>query len=388
MDCLNILNTLQELSKTPAFDFKKKKVTNIENTFKEKIKKKNLSNKEIRTIFEDLGACNASILEIIKQYNAKEKLQRGRIYEIELMTVIAKALNLNEFFYYEQIPVVLPNKIKNLKIPTGIKYIYYSNDINNNWIILIAGGPTDGDSYILHTDENAKCEIKMPNAKLGEYDLTLEYNEKNKLILAHSKKTKDINWISYFINSFNQDKDFIDSLGSNYVLTDSSNKEQLIEATKYYFETNDIDIFLTTIKGKIIAFSPAEILFYLENDIKICNNERSEIRTTGRNRKRLIHSSLFMQKTADLITINEDGTCIIKKNDKNGFGFTKNKSRFKMNYIFHVIKDEYEETKDFIKFHISKIYENVPSISVHLKFKSISLSKIFKYKELYLNREV
>ncbi len=242
---------------------------------------------------------------------------------------------------------------------------YFNNNSNIN--LTYYGNPLKKDLIVKNGQQILKGEIKSHIARAGDCDLEA-YNiegytharqgsifdtpEGKLMIDAFSKKNKDFQLV-YDHKNFKIDQD----------------KELCTKISKQYF--NDID-FCIVIYPNYIAFFEIN-----ENFFKMINYSGSEIRSTGKNYKKIISIDLFKKwaKNNSNIKIEKnivfmpiDATILIKgrgKTEVTRFGLLNSN-------CFFIKREDIIDIKDnIIQFPISKIKQCTPNGSIHIAFREV-----------------
>lgn len=312
--------------------------------------------------------------EIKKQYEKNKALQAGILSECNYVETLAKLFNLNKCIDldktpYNLVPIECSPYIKSgMQTFSCARYLYYNK---NNFDIFIFqyGNPAAGDAEIIINGNKVRLEFKEQNSKAGEYDITGLYDENGKLIISMSFKENTPELVP-FIEKFNEETNVIEQIGHNYSEFDEETKLQSIHE---YFLKHGIDILITSAADdSLIALTPDCLDVELSDGTRFITTDNSEIRTSGRNHRKIFTVELF-NKTLEMmnaIEISED-KYKIDINQKmvevvNARG-TNIPSRVKFRNIFFVEIDKVIMEKGHIIFDRKDVEQLVPSISMHIK---------------------
>lgn len=326
--------------------------------------------------------------EVKKQYEKNKALQAGILSECNYIETLAKLFNLNKCIDldktpYNLVPIECSPYIKSgMQTFSCARYLYYNK---NNFDIFIFqyGNPAAGDAEIIINGNKVRLEFKEQNSKAGEYDITGLYDENGKLIISMSFKENTPELVP-FIEKFNEETNVIEQIGHNYSEFDEETKLQSIHE---YFLKHGIDILITSAADdSLIALTPDCLDVELSDGTRFITTDNSEIRTSGRNHRKVFTVEIFNKtlKMMNAIEISED-KYKIDVNQKmvevvNARG-TKIPSRVKFRNIFFVEIDKVIMEKGYIIFDRKDVEQLVPSISMHIKVNTTK-EKLKEYFEI------
>ena len=176
-----------------------------------------------------------------------------------------------------------------------------------------------------------------------------------------------------FIEKFNSETNVIEQIGHNYNDFDDETK---ISSVMEYFARHDIDaIISSTSDNELVVLTPECVKIELPDGRRIITTENSEIRTSGRNHRKIFTKDLFMkvlnQMNATEISINKYEVSL--DNDLveivNGRG-TSTPSRIKFNKVFFVDINSAKVEDNKVTFDINDVEQLKPSISMHIKINA------------------
>ena len=309
--------------------------------------------------------------ELEKQYNKKESLQRSILSECNYIETLARIFKLNKCIDFDRTPLnSIPVDCRRFlnsgqQTYSSARYLFY-NPRNPNVFIFQYGNPAEGDAEIIIDGNKVKLEFKKREAKAGEYDLF--YDADGKLIMPEGFEESNPELIK-FVNQFNAETNLIDEIGHNY--TNKFDEQDRIDAALAYFAKHDIDIYVSATKeNDLIALEPNALEIELSDGSRILTTKGSEIRTTGRNPKKLVLFELFDKIMNDFnAEYIDDETIKIKKNDNveivNSSG-TNEPGRVKFNKFFFVKYEKATFADDYIIFKKNDVYQVNPTLSIHL----------------------
>lgn len=327
--------------------------------------------------------------EMEKQYNQNKALQPGIISECNYVETLAKIFKLNKCLDFDRTPMnKVPIECRNFlnsgyQTFSAARYLYY-NPKNPEIFIFQYGNPANGDAEIIINGNKIRLEFKERNAKAGEYDITGLYDENGKLLISDDFRTNTPEYIP-FIDKFNQETNVIEQIGHNYNDFDEDTK---ILSIMEYFTRHNIDIIISsTSNNELIALTPDCIQVELPDGRRIITTDNSEIRTSGRNHRK-IFTKLYFNQVLGMMNakqLNENEYQVDLNNEYveivNGRG-SNIPSRVKFNKVFYIDINEARIEDNMITFDINKVEQLKPSISMHLKINATKE----ELKEYFENR--
>ena len=352
-------------------------------------------NEEFEKYFEehenaigDISRLKSGKYEMEKQYNQNKALQPGILSECNYMETLAKIFKLNKCLDFDRTPM---NKVplecreflnSGYQTFSAARYLYY-NPKNPNIFLFQYGNPANGDAEIIIDGNKVRLEFKERNAKAGEYDITGLYDESGKLIISDDFKENTPEYIP-FIDKFNSETNVIEQIGHNY--NDFDDETKIMSIMEYFTRHNIDAIVSSTSNNELIVLTPDCVKVELPDGRKIITTENSEIRTSGRNHRKIFTKQFFENtlKQMNAIKVADDTYEVNLKNDLveivNGRG-TNVPSRVKFNKVFFVNISDTEINEDTIRFNINKVEQLKPSISMHIKINA-SKSELKQYFEI------
>ena len=304
--------------------------------------------------------------EIKKQFFKKEALQPGIISECFYSSTLAKLFNLENFLdieesVNEEIPINCLEYINKTNNHLNGRYLYYNKD-NYNTFIIQYGNPTEGDAVIVINGNKIKLEYKEKNAKAGEYDVL--YNENGKLIITPDFK-EQFPELALLLEKFNREKTVMELVGHNYK---DLNRTLEMKHIERYFKNNQIDVLISVNKSNEFIAITDEI-FKKHMEYKIISTVGSEIRTSGRNPKKVFTNNYYEQvkKEINAIKVNDDKYNILKNEYilTTGRG-KKEPTRLKFGKVFFIKTKDIEEN-DYYVINTQNVKQLIPTISIHIK---------------------
>lgn len=321
--------------------------------------------------------------ELEKQYNRKKSLQRSILSECNYIETLARIFKLNKCIDFDRSPLnSIPLECRNFlnsgqQTYSSARYLFYSTK-NPEIFIFQYGNPAEGDAEIIINNNKIKLEFKKREAKAGESDLY--YDEYGKLILPVDFEEKTPELVK-FVEQFNNETNLISEIGHNY--TDRFDEQELIDAALCYFSKNKIDIYISATKeNELIALRPDILNVRLNDGRRIVSTRGSEIRTTGRNPKKLVLDRLFdkIMNEFDAEYVDEDNIKV-KINSKieirNSSGSSE-PGRVKFNKFFFVKYEKAILENNYVIFNRKEVYQLNPTISVHINLE-VSKDEIISY---------
>lgn len=341
-------------------------------------------NKQFDTFLEEnaekvkgISKLKSGKFEMEKQYNQSKALQPGILSECNYVETLAKVFNLNKCLDFDRTPMnKVPIECRNYlnsgyQTFSAARYLYYSPK-NPDIFIFQYGNPANGDAEIIINGNKVRLEFKERNAKAGEYDITGLYDDKGKLLISDDFRKNTPEYIP-FIEKFNSETNVIEQIGHNYNDFDDETK---ISSVMEYFARHDIDaIISSTSDNELVVLTPECVKIELPDGRRIITTENSEIRTSGRNHRKIFTKDLFMkvlnQMNATEISINKYEVSL--DNDLveivNGRG-TSTPSRIKFNKVFFVDINSAKVEDNKVTFDINDVEQLKPSISMHIKINA------------------
>lgn len=312
--------------------------------------------------------------EMEKQYNQNRALQPGILSECNYVETLAKIFGLNKCLDFDrtpmnQVPIECRNYLNSgYQTFSAARYLYYSSK-NQNIFIFQYGNPANGDAEIIINGNKVRIEFKERNAKAGEYDITGLYDDEGKLIISDDFRKNTPEYIP-FIEKFNKETNIIEQIGHNY--NDFDDETKVLSVIEY-FTRHDIDaIVSSTSNNELVILTPECIKIELPDGKKIITTENSEIRTSGRNHKKIFTKKLFMNVLDRMKAVNVgDDKYEVSLNNElveivNGRG-KSTPSRIKFNKVFFVDINNAHIKDGKIIFSINDVEQLKPSISMHIK---------------------
>lgn len=315
--------------------------------------------------------------EIEKQYNQSKALQPGILSECNYIETLAKIFKLNKCLDFDRTPMnKVPIECRNYlnsgyQTFSAARYLYYSTK-NPDIFIFQYGNPANGDAEIIINGNKVRIEFKERNAKAGEYDITGLYNDEGELLISDDFRKNTPEYIP-LIEKFNSETNVIEQIGHNYNNFDDETK---VMSIMEYFARHNIDVIVSsTSDNNLIVLTPECVKIELPDGRRIITTENSEIRTSGRNHRKVFTRDLFEKVLKDMnaIQLDENKYEVSLNNDLveivNGRG-TSTPSRVKFNKVFFVDIKNAKIENDKITFDINNVEQLKPSISMHIKINA------------------
>ena len=315
--------------------------------------------------------------EMEKQYNQNRALQPGILSECNYVETLAKIFNLNKCLDFDrtpmnQVPIECRNYLNSgYQTFSAARYLYYSTK-NPDIFIFQYGNPANGDAEIIINGNKVRLEFKERNAKAGEYDITGLYDDEGKLLISDDFRKNTPEYIP-FIEKFNSETNVIEQIGHNYNDFDDETK---VLSVMEYFARHDIDaIVSSTSNNELVVLTPECVKIELPDGRRIITTENSEIRTSGRNHRKIFTKNLFMNVLDQMnaVEIDKDKYEVSLDNELveivNGRG-TSTPSRIKFNKVFFVDINDAIIENDKVVFNINDVEQLKPSISMHIKINA------------------
>ena len=241
---------------------------------------------------------------------------------------------------------------------------YFNNDLKID--LFYYGDPSRNDLIVKNQSQMSKGEIKNYIARAGDCDLKV-YDAK-----GHTSAKKDTIFDTpegkAMIDIFNEENTNFQLVFSHHNLKIDQNKELCVKISRQYFKNIDF----------CIIIYPTHISYFEvdEDFFKIINYSGSEIRSTGKNDKKIILIDLFKEWAKnnnakiekDIVFISKDTVIPIKGRGKpiiTRFGLLNS------NCFFVRKEDIINIQNNVIQFSISKIRQCTPNGSIHVTFREV-----------------
>lgn len=365
-------------------------IKRIENFYKENHKTNEEYEEYLKNNYEVIGCIEkirSGNFELEKQYNNGKSLQRSILSECNYIETLAKIFKLNKCIDFDRSPLnSIPVECRRFlnsgqQTYSAARYLFYSTK-NPDIFIFQYGNPAEGDAEIIINNNKIKLEFKKMEAKAGESDLY--YDENGKLILTDGFEEKTPELIK-FVEQFNNETDLISEIGHNY--RDKFDEQELIDAALCYFSRKNIDIYVSATKeNELIALEPDILNVHLNDGSRIISTRGSEIRTTGRNGKKLVLDGLFNKIMNEFkAEYLSDEIIKVKMNPdieiKNSSGSSE-PGRVKFNKFFYVKFEKAKIEDDYVIFNRKDVNQLNPTISVHITLDASKKDIINYFKNL------
>lgn len=352
-------------------------IDRIEDFYKHNHKDKEEYEEYLQKNYETIGCIEklrSGNFELEKQYNNGKSLQRSVLSECNYIETLARVFKLNKCLDFDRTPL---NKIplecreflnSGKQTYSAARYLFYSTKEPNIFIFQY-GNPAEGDAEIIIDGNKIKLEFKELGAKAGEYDLY--YDEYGKLIMPDGFEINNPELVK-FVEQFNKETNLIDMIGHNY--TNKFNEKDRIDAAISYFTKHNIDIYISATKdNELIALEPETLKVELEDGTRILSTDGSEIRTTGRNPKKLFLNDLFEKVMKDLdAEFLKDDNIKVKKDliEISTSSGSDEPGRIKFNKFFFVRYEKATFEDNFVVFNKNDVFQVNPTLSIHLVLKA------------------
>ena len=314
-----------------------------------------------------LNKLHSAKYEINKQFNLKKALQPGIISECNFSESIAKVLGLNKVIdldnaKYNEVPREFNEFVQNSSQTfSGARYLFYNNK-NKNIFIFQYGNPARGDAEVVMDGQKIRLEYKEKHAKLGEYDML--YDNMGTLIPSNKIK-QELGALTFLIDSFNQNTDIFSEIGHNYTAFDV---DTCMIAASMYLQSKKIDLIISAVGDSLVAINFDCFKHKTPSNEYAVSLKGSEIRTSGKNSKKVWTEEHFEQTLKDLEVVNKNGFCYIKK-DKCKLVKGKGKeeiTRLKIGSIYFVFIENVKDNGLEYVFKKEDVRQLVPTISMHM----------------------
>ncbi len=327
----------------------------------------------------DLGLrdkCPALLAELEKSISSGNLVQSAVFSECVYAQTLANMLRLPEFHQFSISPDSLSAPIVKLIASYGLKprYVYKNHD--GSRALVQAGGHGGIDSALITIADNNvfTIEFKEPGAKTSEPDLP-EYGEDG-FLRTTPEFVSDYPQFEYMLNEQIEKKlNFFAVMGSN--VNDFAVEGVQIAVSENYSVKKYADVICVEDKSGFLTMLPA-------NQAGMWANTRGEIRPAGRNHYKVFTPEFLKKSIIDLGGRVQDDLLQVPYSSLVGAkkrGGTSEVNRLKLNPLLFVYAKDVKKSEDLATFALSKVRQLKPTISAHMFFKDLQVSKVHAYYE-------
>lgn len=358
---------ISTLSKQPRLIVDIKRIKKIEAIYKNNfLKAKTFTDLQSKFLDydEDLKKSPAAFSEIKKQYEKKLGLQPCILTECYMAQTIANILNLKNFEDVDaggNIPTKIGQtifRVKNSKAGSSFRYIYFNDKADI--VLAQCGDSSTIDAVFVKERIAIRIEFKEEDSKANEADIP-KYDENGKLITTKTFEKKYPYYVP-FVEIFNKKTDVFTMMGHNFNIVDYLDEKNTNRVIDGIISAKFIDLYVFQ-KGDFLVPLAANNLY---DNVKF---NGSEIRTAGRNNKKLWSVELAKSEITKQGGKIEDGLVSLPLNEKMySIGRGKNiVTRYKINPLIYVPIEKTAVLKNGdISFNFSDLKQLKPTISLHL----------------------
>ncbi len=317
--------------------------------------------------------CPAILAEFEKAVANDKLLQQAVFSECVYAQTLANMFGLSNYFNFSEDPNCLSSSVVSLISSYHLtpRYVYKSPD--GKRALVQAGGNAGTDSALITLQDNEifTIEFKEPLAKTSEPDIPNAYDEDGHL------SPPDAFLASYpqFEHMLNEQK----ALGLNFWEVRGSNVRNFgVEAIQYAVSQN----YASKKYADVICVEDAEgfLTMMPSNQVQMWSETVGEIRPVGRNTLSVWtpkHLRKDLESMGAVITDGEvrlplSSVTIAHARGSNG----NTPSRFKFGKVFLVRIKNARKTESDIHFRLDKVLQVKPTISAHMDFTRLRISKV------------
>ena len=350
---------------------KTKEIKKIENIYKNNyFKFHNFEDFErsYQNEFDIIKKSESAYSEIKKQFKLQKALQPAILTECIVAKTLSEYFALDKFYDWDggnDVPGKLFNATQQFigsDRSRRFRYCYYNDKFKV--FILQCGDSKTIDIIFVKYNYTIRIEIKEAISKLEECDITGLYNEEGILIIDDSFANKR-SYYKDLIELFNKSTNVFDLEGHNFNLARLLDKEKIKNILEYVFNSKDLQMYIFVLKNELLPVFP-------ENLRDFVSFKGSEIRTAGRNSRKLFTPNFARNKIKELNGSIDDDLIVKIPNKKEYFsnGRGQNKiTRFNLGSLLYVDSKVIKKDDDFVYFHFNEIKQKVPSIALHLNIE-------------------
>lgn len=330
-------------------------------------------------IIPELGLrdkCPALLAELEKSISSGNLVQSAVFSECVYAQTLANMLRLPEFHQFSLSPDSLSASIVKLIASYGLqpRYVYKNHD--GSRALVQAGGWGGVDSALITIADNNvfTIEFKEPGAKTSEPDLPT-YGEDGFLRSTLKFVSAYPQFELMLKEQIEKRLNFFDVMGSN--VNDFTVESVQIAVSENYATKKYADVICVEDKSGYLTMLPA-------NQAGMWANTRGEIRPAGRNHYKVFTPEFLKKSIIDLGgTVHNDllqvpYSSLVGSKKRGG---TSEVNRLKLNPLLFVYAKDVKKSEDLATFAASNVRQLKPTISAHMFFKELQVSKVHIYYE-------
>jgi hypothetical protein len=340
-----------------------------------------------------ISKMRAGRAEIEHQLNIRKGLQPGILNECVLLETLATYLGFRKFIDLEttaiaDIPFEIRDNLNRIqtKAQTGCaaRYAYYKKGDSGNMLFQYGNPRAIGDATLFMDDCEIILEIKDLPALIDDLDLV--YDEDGKFIITEELKQEHPHFVAP-IEEFNRSSDIFKTFGHNYPILRGNTLGEHTAYLEAVLNDPRMDGLITSVDDELILIRKEDLNFCCEDGEYLLNLTGSEIRTLGKNHKK-VFTPLYLNKVLEEldIKVDGDGMCVTSKINPKLEGLKKGRNtagstRLRLkNCFFLRVKELVDMHDDLLHFKKSAIQQSKAGISVHIniaKNKNYIKNKVY-----------
>lgn len=315
--------------------------------------------------------CPALAHQIIRSYTDGNNIQSAVFSECVYAQTLANMLGLHQFVNCYEETGFIPSEIENLLASYHLvpRYVYSSFDKKR--MLIQAGGCGGIDSALITVIDLQiyTIEFKEQGAKTSEPDLP-KYKEDGKLQITKTFLTK----YPQFEQMLKEQKNlnFFDTMGHN---VHDFSEESINIAVSNNYTKKYADVVCTEDVSGYLVMLPV-------NQISQWALIEGEIRPTGRNAYDVwtpLALKRFLSEKKAVIKGSSVGIDLSALTPAKGRGGTDEVSRYKINPLFFVYKEDCTIRGNMVSFDISDVRQLNPTIAGKMFFGDLDYNKVAEY---------
>jgi hypothetical protein len=314
--------------------------------------------------------CPALNLEILKSLATGNNVQSAVFSECSYAQTLANMLGLTEFYSIDRLEAgeFLQGKL----IEHGISPRYFYTNTEHSIALLQAGGygGVDAALVFLGRQDFFTIEFKEPGAKTSEVDLP-KYGEDGFLKTTHTFNERYPQFSSMMDEQISKELNFFIKAGSN--INDFSLEAISQAVSSNYQGTKYADAICVEDSDGMLTMFPAN---HAET---WAESTRGEIRPAGRNHYDVwTEKALFKAIEACAGNVSKSSVSIPVQNlqTASARGGDGSVNRYKISPLFFVYKEDVTVSKGNAVFSIESVRQLNPTISAHMFFRKLQVSKV------------
>lgn len=315
---------------------------------------------------------------------SRTNFKSGLLFENLILETFSGLFGLTEIYDALSDDYELPKDISE-KLPSNTKFVIYNENISDVYIYLV-GGSNGNDAVLYYKGDLFRIEVKDEKARSGEVDID-GYTEDGKLIINDAFREKHKEYVPVVENFNKYGGSFIDRIGSNIRFSDNDDTLKK-EIVKQYFVKNKIDFLLT-------VDAEENLIVLTKDDVDFFNMDGSEIRTAGKNAKK-VFTPLYLQNVlnnlcAEVIDSENELYRVPIHLVKSRIGRETDgeKTGYKLSPVLFVRLENTKEDEKYLYFSLKDVLQLKPIVGVHLQvdYGHPYLRRKFYFERLHIDNE-